>query len=151
MSTFAIRLTEDMKTAMRAKDTVALNVVRNLKSAMKYAAIEKLGAEGELDDVEAIVVVRRELKKMQDSADGAEKAGRPEAVEAARAEIAVLERYLPAAMSAEDLDSLVEAVITELGATSKKEMGAVMKVLQERVAGRADNKAVSSAVAKRLV
>jgi uncharacterized protein YqeY len=84
MSTFAIRLTEDMKTAMRAKDTVALNVVRNLKSAMKYAAIEKLGAEGELDDVEAIVVVRRELKKMQDSADGAEKAGRPEAVEAAR-------------------------------------------------------------------
>jgi uncharacterized protein YqeY len=151
MSTFAIRLTEDMKTAMRAKDTVALNVVRNLKSAMKYAAIEKLGAEGELDDVEAIVVVRRELKKMQDSADGAEKAGRPEAVEAARAEIAVLERYLPAAMSAEDLDALVEAVITELGATSKKEMGAVMKVLQERVAGRADNKAVSSAVAKRLV
>jgi uncharacterized protein len=151
MSTFATRLTEDMKTAMRAKDTVALNVVRNLKSAMKYAAIEKLGAEGELDDVEAIVVVRRELKKMQDSADGAEKAGRPEAVEAARAEIAVLERYLPAAMSAEDLDALVEAVITELGATSKKEMGAVMKVLQERVAGRADNKAVSSAVAKRLV
>jgi uncharacterized protein len=150
MSTFATRLTEDMKTAMRAKDTVALNVVRNLKSAMKYAAIEKLGAEGELDDVEAIVVVRRELKKMQDSADGAEKAGRPEAVEAARAEIAVLERYLPAAMSAEDLEALVEAVITELGATSKKEMGAVMKVLQERVAGRADNKAVSSAVAKRL-
>lgn len=150
MSTFATRLTEDMKTAMRAKDTVALNVVRNLKSAMKYAAIEKLGAEGELDDVEAIAVVRRELKKMQDSADGAEKAGRPEAVEAARAEIAVLERYLPAAMSGEELTALVDAVIAELGATSKKEMGAVMKVLQERVAGRADNKAVSTAVSQRL-
>jgi uncharacterized protein len=150
MSTFATRLTEDMKTAMRAKDTVALNVVRNLKSAMKYAAIEKLGAEGELDDVEAIVVVRRELKKMQDSADGAEKAGRPEAVEAARAEIAVLERYLPAAMSGEELSALVDAVIAEVGATSKKEMGAVMKVLQERVAGRADNKAVSTAVSQRL-
>lgn len=150
MSTFATRLTEDMKRAMRAKDTVALNVVRNLKSAMKYAAIEKLGAEGELDDVEAIVVVRRELKKMQDSADGAEKAGRPEAVEAARAEIAVLERYLPAAMSGEELSALVDAVIAEVGATSKKEMGAVMKVLQERVAGRADNKAVSTAVSQRL-
>lgn len=150
MSTFAARLTEDMKTAMRAKDTVALNVVRNLKSAMKYAAIEKLGADGELDDVEAIAVVRREMKKMQDSADGAEKAGRPEAVEAAQAEIAVLERYLPAGMSGEELDALVEAVIAEVGATSKKEMGAVMKLLQERVAGRADNKAVSSAVAKRL-
>jgi uncharacterized protein YqeY len=150
MSTFATRLTEDMKTAMRAKDTVTLNVVRNLKSAMKYAAIEKLGAEGELDEVEAIAVVRREMKKMQDSADGAEKAGRPEAVEAARAEIAVLERYLPAAMSGDELNALVDAVITEVGATSKKEMGAVMKVLQERVAGRADNKAVSTAVAQRL-
>jgi len=151
MSTFATRLTEDMKTAMRAKDTVSLNVVRNLKSAMKYAAIEKLGADGELDDVEAIAVVRREMKKMQDSADGAEKAGRPEAVEAARAEIAVLERYLPTAMSGDELEALVEAVIAEVGATSKKEMGAVMKLLQERVAGRADNKAVSAAVAKRLV
>ena len=101
MSTFSTQLTEDMKTAMRAKDTVTLNVVRNLKSALKYAAIEKLGAEGELDDVEAIAVVRKEMKKMQDSVEGAEKADRPEAVAAAKAEIAVLERYLPAAMSAE--------------------------------------------------
>jgi uncharacterized protein YqeY len=150
MSTLANRLMEDMKTAMRAKDSVTLNVVRNLKSAMKYAAIEKLGADGELEEVDAIAVVRKEMKKMQDSVEGAEKAGRPEAVEAAKAEIAVLERYLPAAMSAEDLEGLVDEVIGELGATSKKEMGAVMKVLQERVAGRADNKAVSGAVAKRL-
>ena len=150
MPTLAAQLTEDMKTAMRAKDSVTLNVVRNLKSALKYAAIEKLGAEGELDDVEAIAVVRRELKKLQDSVDGAEKAGRPEAVESARQEIAVLERYLPAAMSAEELQALVEAVIAETGATSKKEMGAVMKLLQERAAGRADNKALSAAVATRL-
>lgn len=150
MSTLAARLTEDMKTAMRAKDSVTLNVVRNLKSALKYAAIEKLGAEGELDDVDAIAVVRREVKKLQDSVDGAEKAGRPEAVAAARAEIATLEKYLPAAMSAEDLEALVEAVIAETGAASKKEMGAVMKLLQERAAGRADNKALSAAVARRL-
>ena len=151
MSTFSTQLTEDMKTAMRAKDTVTLNVVRNLKSALKYAAIEKLGAEGELDDAEAIAVVRKEMKKMQDSVEGAEKADRPEAVAAAKAEIAVLERYLPAAMSAEDLEALVDAVIAEVGATSKKEMGAVMKVLQEKAAGRADNRLLSAAVGKRLV
>ncbi len=150
MSLLADRLTEDMKTAMRAKDSLTLNVVRNLKSALKYAAIEKLGAEGQLDDVDAIAVVRREVKKLQDSVEGADKAGRPEAAETARQEIAVLERYLPAAMNAGELQTLVEAVIAETGATTKKEMGAVMKLLQERAAGRADNKALSAAVSARL-
>ena len=147
---FIAQISEDLKNAMRAKDTVALNVIRNLKSALKYAAIEKLGADGELGDTDALAVVRKEIKKLQDSVDGAEKANRPEAVEAARAEIAVLEKYLPAAMSEGDLSTLVESVITELGATSKKDMGSVMKVLQERVAGRADSKAISTEVAKRL-
>jgi len=82
--------------------------------------------------------------------DGAEKAGRPEAVAAAKAEIAVLEKYLPAAMSAEELGTLVEAVIAELGATSENDMGGVMKALQERVSGRADSKSISTEVAKRL-
>lgn len=147
---FAARLTEDIKNAMKAKDTVALNVVRNLKSALKYAAIEKLGAEGELNDTDAIAVVRKELKKMQDSVDGAHKAGRQDAVDAARAEIAVIEKYLPAAMSQDELAQLVETVIAELGATSKKDMGGVMKALQERAAGRADSKSISTEVAKRL-
>jgi uncharacterized protein YqeY len=150
MSTIAARLTEDMKTAMRAKDTVALNVVRNLKSALKYAAIEKHGADGELDDAGAITVIRRELKKLQDSAEGAEKAGRADAVESVRAEMAVLERYLPAAMSPEELAALVDAVIAETGATSKKEMGAVMRLLQEKAAGRADNKTLSALVNQKL-
>jgi hypothetical protein len=147
---FIASISEDLKNAMRAKDTVALNVIRNLKSALKYAAIEKLGAEGELGDTDALAVVRKEIKKLQDSVEGAEKAGRPEAVAAAKAEIAVLEKYLPAAMSTEELAKLVETVITELGATSKKEMGNVMKALQERVAGRADSKRISTEVAKRL-
>lgn len=148
---FISQISEDLKTAMRAKDTVALNVIRNLKSALKYAAIEKLGAEGELEDTDALAVVRKEIKKLNDSVEGAEKAGRPEAADAAKAEIAVLEKYLPAAMSADDLAKLVETVIAELGATSKKDMGAVMKTLQERVAGRADSKSISTEVAKRLV
>lgn len=147
---FIAQISEDLKNAMRAKDTVALNVIRNLKSALKYAAIEKLGADGELGDTDAIAVVRKEVKKLQDSVEGAEKANRPEAVEAAKAEIAVLEKYLPAAMSEAELGSLVDTVIAELGATSKKDMGSVMKVLQERVAGRADSKTISTAVAKRL-
>jgi uncharacterized protein len=144
------QITEDMKTAMKAKDTVSLNVVRNLKSALKYAAIEKLGAEGELADVDAMGVVRKEIKKLQDSVDGFEKGGRKESADQARAEIAVLERYLPASLSADELAKLVEGVIAELGATSKKDMGGVMKLLQERAAGRADSKALSSEVSKRL-
>lgn len=147
---FTAQLTEDIKTAMKAKDTVALNVVRGLKSAIKYAAIEKLGAEGELADADALAVVRKEIKKRQDSVASYESANRQDLADTEKAEIAVLEKYLPAAMSADDLVKLVEAVIAELGATSKKEMGAVMKVLQERAAGRADGKTLSSEVTKRL-
>ena len=150
MSTFSARLTEDMKNAMKAKDTVALNVTRNLKSAIKYAAIEKGGADGELDDTEAIAVVRKEMKKLQDSLAGFEQAGRSDSADAIKTEIAALEKYRPAGMSADELTALVEAVIAETGATSKKEMGAVMKTLQERAAGRADNRALSAEVAKRL-
>lgn len=148
--TLTAQISEDIKTAMKAKDTVTLNVVRGLKSALKYAAIEKLGAEGELPDADALGVVRKEIKKRQDSVASYETANRQDLADTEKAEIAVLEKYLPAAMSAEDLVSLVEAVIAEVGATSKKEMGAVMKVLQERAAGRADGKTLSSEVSKRL-
>lgn len=144
------QIVEDMKTAMKAKDTVALNVVRGLKSAIKYAAIEKHGADGELEDTDAIAVVRKEIKKRQDSVTSYEAAGRQDLADTEKAEIVVLEKYLPAAMSQADLVKLVEEVIAELGATSKKEMGGVMKLLGERAAGRADNRALSAEVAKRL-
>jgi hypothetical protein len=150
MSTISARIVEDMKTAMKAKDTVALNVVRALKSAIKYAAIEKLGAEGELEEADAIVVVRREIKKRQDSVEQYEKAARQDLADHEKAEIAVLEKYLPAAMSAEELAKLVEAAIAETGAASKKDMGKVMKLVSERAAGRADGKTISTEVGKRL-
>lgn len=150
MSQISATITEDMKTAMRAKDTVTLNVVRALKSSIKYAAIEKHGAEGDLDDAEAIVVVRREIKKRQDSFSQYEQANRPELAAVEKAEIAVLEKYLPAAMSHEELIKLIEAAIAELGAANKKDMGRVMKLVQERTEGRADNKVISSEVSKRL-
>ena len=148
--TLAQRIVEDMKTAMKAKDTVALNVVRGLKSALKYAAIEKLGADGELSDADAIPVIRREIKKRQDSVASYESAKRPDLADVEKAEIAVLEKYLPAAMSTEDVIALVEAVIAEVGATTKKDMGGVMKLVQERSGGSVDNKTLSQEVSKRL-
>lgn len=150
MSTISARIVEDMKTAMKAKDTVALNVVRGLKSAIKYAAIEKLGAEGDLEEADAIVVIRREIKKRQDSVDQYEKASRQDLADNEKAEIAVLEKYLPAAMSSDELSKLVEAAIAETGATSKKDMGKVMKLVTERAEGRADGKTISTEVGKRL-
>jgi uncharacterized protein YqeY len=150
MSTIAERLTEDIKTAMKAKDTVALNVVRGLKSAIKYAAIEKLGADGVLEDADAIVVVRKEIKKRQDSVEQYEKANRQDLADTEKAEIAVLEKYLPAAMSAAELSKLVDDAIAETGASSKKDMGKVMKLVTERAAGRTDGKTISTEVGKRL-
>jgi uncharacterized protein YqeY len=150
MSQISARITEDMKTAMRAKDTIALETVRALKSAIKYAAIEKLGADADLDDADAIAVVRKEIKKRQDSVQQFESAGRQELADKEKSEIVVLEKYLPAAMSNEELIALVEAVIAELGATSKKDMGKVMKLLGERTEGRADGKTLSAEVSKRL-
>lgn len=144
------QLTEDIKTAMKARDSITLETVRALKSALKYAAIEKLGAEGELQDADALNVVRKEIKKRQDSVASYEQAKRQDLADKEKAEIAVLEKYLPVAMSAEEVAKLVEVVIAELGATSKKEMGAVMKVLQERSGGRADGRTLSAEVSKRL-
>lgn len=146
----ATQLTEDMKTAMKAKDTLALNVIRGLKSSVKYAAIEKFGAEGELEDADILIVIRREIKKRQDSVASYEAANRADLAATEKAEIAVLEKYLPAAMSAEEVEKLVNSVILELGATSKKDMGAVMKLLGERSEGRVDNRTLSTEVGKRL-
>lgn len=144
------QLLEDIKTAMKAKDAITLETVRALKSALKYAAIEKLGADGELDEAESIVVIRREVKKRQDAEQQYSQAGRKDLAEKEAAEIKVLERYLPAAMSAEELTKLVDEAMAETGATSKKDMGKVMKLLQERTAGRVDGKTLSSEISKRL-
>ena len=148
--TISQSIVEDMKTAMRAKDSLTLNVVRNLKSSIKYAAIEKLGAEGELPDLDVITVIRKEIKKRQDSIASYEAANRADLADTEKAEMAVLEKYLPTAMSLEEIVKLVEAAIAETGATSKKDMGPVMKLVQERAAGRADGKTISTEVSKRL-
>ena len=145
------RIAEDMKTAMRAKDTVTLSVVRGLKSAIMYAAIDKAGASGELDDAECVAVVRKEIKKRQDSVSSYQTAKRDDLANAELAEIVVLEKYLPAGLSAAEIATMVDAVMAETGATTKKDMGRVMKLLGERAAGRVDGATLSKEVGKRLV
>ncbi|RFC49047.1 MAG: hypothetical protein DVB23_000329 [Verrucomicrobia bacterium] len=150
MSSLTQRITTDIKEAMKNKDQAALNVIRSLKSAIQLATIEKYGAGGELDEAESVAVIRKAIKQRQDSVASFEAGGRPELAETEKAEIAVLERYLPEALSEGEIQKLVEEVISELGATTRKEMGGVMKRLQERIAGRADNKIVSQMVGERL-
>ncbi len=143
-------LSEQLKDAMRARDAVAMNALRALKSALKYAAIEKLGAEGELEGPEAVAVVRKQIKQRRDSVESFVTNQRPELAEKELGEIAVLERFLPAALSAEAIEALVQEVIAETGATGKADLGKVMKLLQERAAGRVEGKTLSQVVARLL-
>jgi uncharacterized protein YqeY len=148
--TLAQRIDSDLKDAMRAKDATKLGVLRMLKSALKYATIEKSGAEGELDEAEATQVIRKQVKQRQDSIESFEKGGRAELAEKEKNELAILNSYLPAAMDAEDLSRIVRETIAEVGATSRAQMGAVMKALGAKVAGRADGKTLSQEVQRQL-
>ena len=148
--TIAQRIDSDLKDAMRARDSARLGVLRMLKSALKYAAIEKSGAEGELDDAEATQVIRKQVKQRQDSIESFAKGGRAELAEKEKSELAILNSYLPAAMSADEIARLVKETIAEIGATSRVQMGAVMKSLGPKVAGRADGKTLSQEVQRQL-
>ena len=144
------RVDADLKEAMRAKDATKLNVLRMLKSALKYAAIAKSDAEAELNDSEAVQVIRKQAKQRQDSIESFEKGGRAELAEKEKEELAILNTYLPQGMTPDELAKVVRETIAELGATSKAQMGAVMKALQAKVGGRADGKTLSSEVQKQL-
>jgi uncharacterized protein YqeY len=121
-----------------------------LKSALKYSAIDKAGAEGQLDDAEASQVIRKQVKQRHDSIEQFEKGGRPELAEKEKEELAILNAYLPKGMNAEELTAMVRETIAEIGATSKAQMGAVMKLMQGKVAGRADGKTLSAEVQRQL-
>ena len=142
------RIDSDLKDAMRAKDAGRLNVLRMLKSALKYAAIEK--SDAGLDDAAASQVIRKQVKQRQDSIESFEKGGRPELAAKEKEELEMLNAYLPKGMNAEELAAMVRETIAEVGATSKAQMGAVMKALQEKVAGRADGKTLSGEVQRQL-
>jgi len=144
------RIDSDLKEAMRAKDTTKLAVLRMLKSALKYAAIAKPGAEAELSDAEAAQVIRKQTKQRQDSIESFEKGGRADLAQQEQKELSILNGYLPQAMSADQVEKAVREAIAEVGATSKAQMGAVMKAVQAKVAGRVDGKTLSQEVSRQL-
>ncbi len=144
------RVDSDLKDAMRARDAAKLGVLRMLKSALKYSAIEKGGAEAQLDDAEAAQVIRKQVKQRQDSIEQFEKGGRPELAAKEKEELAILNTYLPQGLNADELANMVRETIAEVGATSKAQMGAVMKALQGKLAGRADGKTLSQEVQRQL-
>jgi uncharacterized protein len=144
------RVDSDLKTAMREKNATKLGVLRMLKAAIMNAAIEKGGADSKLTDADATQVIRKQVKQRQDSIESFEKGGRAELAAKEKEELSILQSYLPQAMSADEISKIVRETIAEVGATSKQQMGAVMKAVQAKVAGRADGKTLSAEVQKQL-
>ncbi len=147
---FQERIDSDIKEAMKARDAGRLGVLRMLKSSLKNAAIEAGGADVRLDEGAAQAVLRKEAKKRQDSIEGFVKGGRQDLADKEKEELVVLEAYLPKQLTDGELDAMVCEVISTLGATSKAQMGQVMKAATERAAGRADGRKLSAAVSSKL-
>ena len=129
------QLTEDMKTAMRAKDQVSLSTIRLINAAIKQFEVDE---RTEADDAKVISILTKMVKQRKDSAKIYTEAGRQDLADKENAEIEILNRYLPQMMSAEEIKTVVKAVITETGASGMADMGKVMGVLKTRLAGKAD-------------
>src|SRR5437867_7069299 len=127
---------EEIKAAMLAKNAERLGALRLLKSAIGYVQIEK--KTDNLSDADVVSLIQKEIKKRRDSIEQYQAGNRPELAEKEQREIEVLEKFLPKPLSQVELEELVRATIQEMGATSKKEMGAVIKAVQAKAAGRAD-------------
>jgi uncharacterized protein YqeY len=141
------RLKEDMKAALKAKDKVKLSTIRMIQSLIKNAEIEK---RGELTDEEIVQLLMKYAKQRKESIELYQKGGRQDLVEKEKAELAVVESYLPKQMSEEEVRALVEEAIRESGATSPKDLGKVMKLVMPKVKGRADGSLVNR-IAKELL
>jgi len=141
------RLDEDLKSAMRAKDSLRMNTIRGLKSAVKYREIELMKP---LDDAGILGVAATEIKRRRDSVEQYRAGNRPDLADKEEAEIRLLQDYLPQPLAAAELEAKVDEVIARVGAKGPKDMGAVMKALLPDVQGRADGKVVSELVKQRL-
>ena len=137
------KITEDMKTAMRAKDSERLGTIRLLQAAMKQKEVDE---RIELDDVAVVAIVDKLIKQRKDSITAFEGAGRQDLADKEKSEMAVLQAYLPERMSAEETLAAVKAIVAELGAAGPSDMGKVMGVVKTRLAGKADMGQVSAAV-----
>lgn len=142
------QITADMTAAMKAKDAARTSTLRMLKAAITNREKES-GAE--ISDEDVLKLLRTQVKQRRDSVEQYQKGGRPELADKEQAEIVIIEAYLPQGASQEEIDQAVAAAIAETGAMSMKEMGAVMKAVKTKLAGKnADGKAVSEAVKAKL-
>lgn len=137
------QLTDDMKTAMRAKDKQRLGVVRLVLAAIKQREVDE---RIELDDAQVLAVLDKMVKQRRDSFTQFTDAGRQDLADQENFELGVLQEYLPAALSEAEIDALITAAIESTGAASMKEMGKVMGVLKPQVQGRADVGEVSKRI-----
>lgn len=136
-----------LKEALKANDTMRKNTLRMALAAVKEAEVAK---RGELDDAAVITILQKELKSRQEAMSEGSKANREDLVAAAKAEAAMLEGFLPAGLSAEEIEAIVTAAIAESGASSAADMGKVMKLVLPKVQGRADGGQISALVKAKL-
>lgn len=149
MSTpFDAQISEQMKAAMKAKEQVKLDTLRAMKSALKYKMVEL--KKDELNEQDCQAVFKTLVKQRQDSIDQFTKSGAPERAESEKAEIEVIQAFLPEPLSEDEMKAMVEEAIKKTGASSMKEMGAVMKEVNAAAQGRADGKTLSEIVKSRL-
>jgi len=148
------QLNDSMKDAMKSGDEIRKRTVRMVIAAVKQAEVDKRSNPAdkrtELDDMTVMNLIQKEMKNRRESLEEAKKANRADLVEANEAEINVLQAFLPKAMPAEELQTLAQAAIAETGAASPADMGKVMKIVMAKVAGRAPNDMVSTAVRELL-
>lgn len=143
------KVSKDIVAAMKAKDKVTLEALRNIKKVFIEAKTAP-GANDTLDDAVALKILQKLAKQGHDSADLYTQQNRPDLAEAEMAQVRVIESYLPKAMSNEEIEAAVKEIIAQTGASSIKEMGKVMGVASKQLAGKADGKAISDVV-KRLL
>ncbi|WP_022846944.1 MULTISPECIES: GatB/YqeY domain-containing protein [unclassified Desulfurobacterium] len=134
------RLIKDMKEAMKARDKVKLSTIRMINSLIKNAEIDK---RGELTDEEIVSLLQKYAKQRRESIELYEKGGRQDLVEKEKAELAIVESYLPEQMSEDEIRRIVEEAIAGTGASSPKDLGKVMKVVMPKVKGKADGSVVN--------
>ena len=142
------RITDELKTSMMARNAERTGALRMLKSAIGYLQIERKTET--LSDADILGVIQKEAKKRRDAFEEFERGNRLDLAAKEKAELAVLEEFLPKALSPAEAEALVQAAIAETGATSKKDMGAVMKAAQSKAAGRVDGRTLSQIVGRLL-
>ncbi len=141
------KLLEDLKNSMKDKNIIRKNVVQMVRASILQVEKDK---QIELDDNKIIEVIAKEAKKRKDSLADYEKAGREDLISQIKEEISILEEYLPKQLSAEELEAKVKEIIEEVGATSMKDMGNVMKAAKEKIGAAADGRAINEMVKKLL-